>query len=106
MNQPSQNPAMPMISIFLYTHNEYKEYSVDNDTCCEELCQRICQDLEMKPLVCTLFALRTSESPYFVPGCRHLSPNTKYDFRIRFQVCEQKTLLVDGGDLIVSKMSA
>ncbi|XP_037047669.1 tyrosine-protein kinase hopscotch isoform X3 [Bradysia coprophila] len=92
MNQPSHHSAMPLISIFLYANNEYQEYPVDNDTCCEVLCQRICQDLEMKPLVCTLFALRTSDTPYFVPGCRHLLPNTKYDFRIRYQVKDLPTL--------------
>lgn len=86
MVQTNQNSTMSTVSIFVYTNNEYKEYSIDNDSCSEIIIQRICKDLEMKPLVCTLFALRTSETPYFLPGCRHLLPNTKYDFRIRFQV--------------------
>lgn len=86
MDPTNHNSTMSTVSIFVYTNNEYKEYSIDNESCSEIISQQICKDLEIKPLVCTLFAFRTSETPYFLPGCRHLLPNTKYDFRIRFQV--------------------
>lgn len=75
------------ISVLLYTTNEYRKYSIDNDTCSEVICQEICKDLEIKPLVCSLFALRTNETQFFLPGCRKPMPNAKYEFRLRFQVC-------------------
>lgn len=79
---------MHSFSIFLYTKNEYTTIECTENVC-ELVCREICKKLEFKPVVVLLFSLRNAKTLNFLPGCKQLSHNEEYEFRLRFQVSFQ-----------------
>lgn len=78
--------AMQTFSVFLYTENEYRTIPFGVDDNCEAICRDLCKDVGITPLVCSLFSLRVNKSEHFLPNCRPVQPNGKYEFRVRYQV--------------------
>lgn len=78
--------TLQSFSILLYTTNEYKEYPSGIDDTCEYLCREVCQDLGISPIANLLFSLRIKGTNIFLPGCKRVLPDVKYEFRLRYQV--------------------
>lgn len=56
------------------------------DDTCEAVCRELCKELGIKPISNLLFSLRLKGSTHFLPGCRTVQANEKYEFRLRHQV--------------------
>lgn len=78
--------AMQTFSVFLYTENEFRNLTFGVDDNCEAICRELCKDLGITPIVCTLFSLRIKGDSNFLPNCRPVLPNVKYEFRVRYQI--------------------
>lgn len=78
--------TLQTFSILLYTTNEYKDYEYGVDDTCEAVCRELCKDLGITPIANLLFSLRIKGTSNFLPGCKPVLPNVKYEFRLRYQV--------------------
>lgn len=78
--------TLQTFSILLYTTNEYKEIPYGVDDSCEGVCRDLCKDLGIKPVANLLFSLRIKGTSNYLPACRPVLPNVKYEFRIRYKV--------------------
>lgn len=78
--------TLQTFSVFLYTNNEYKDIPFGVDNTCEAVCRELCRDLGVQPIANLLFSLRIKGSTNFLPGSQSVSPDIKYDFRLRHQV--------------------
>lgn len=73
-------------SVLLYTSNDYKDILYGLDDTCEAACRELCKCIGIQPIANLLFSLRVMGSKNFLPGCRPVLPNVKYEFRLRHQV--------------------
>lgn len=78
--------TLQTFSILLYTNNEYRDIPYGVDDTCEAVCRELCRDLGIQPIANLLFSLRIKGSTNYLPGCRSVLPNVKYEFRLRHQV--------------------
>lgn len=78
--------TLQTFSILLYTTNEYKDYAYGIDDTCEAVCREVCKDLGITPIANLLFSLRIKGTNNFLPGCKRVLPDIKYEFRLRYQV--------------------
>lgn len=80
-------PAYQITQIFCYTQNEKIPINHKKSDTCEDVCIKLCTQLNLKPLVQLLFGLRErSNQKGWIPPCRHLDPSVEYVFRLRFKV--------------------
>lgn len=78
--------TLQTFSIFVYTNSDYKDIPSGVDDSCEAVCRELCGELGIQPIANLLFSLRIKGSTNFLPGCRSLQPNIKYEFRLRHQI--------------------
>lgn len=78
--------TLQTFSVLLYTSREYRDMTFGVDDTCEAVCRELCKDLGIKPISNLLFSLRIKGTTNFLPGCRPVQANEKYEFRLRHQV--------------------
>lgn len=78
--------TLQTFSVLLYTANDYKDMSYGLDDTCEAICRELCKELGIQPIANLLFSLRIKGTKNFLPGCKPVLPNVKYEFRLRHQV--------------------
>lgn len=77
---------MQTFSVFLYIENDFRNIPFGVDDNCEAICRELCKDLNIAPIMCSLFSLRIKGTTNFLPNCRPVLPNVKYEFRVRYQI--------------------
>ena len=78
---------MQTLSVFVCTTEEQRriEY-IQNETTSEDICIKLCKDLNIKPSCFLLFALRIYNTSIWVPCNATKFGNSLYEFRYRYQV--------------------
>lgn len=78
--------ALQTFSVLLYTANDYKDMPYGLDDTCEAVCRELCKEIGIQPIANLLFSLRIKGTKNFLPGCKPVLPNIRYEFRLRHQV--------------------
>lgn len=78
--------TLQTFSVLLYTTREFRDMTFGVDDTCEAVCRELCRDLGIKPISNLLFSLRINDTTNFLPGCRSVQANEKYEFRLRHKV--------------------
>lgn len=72
---------------FIYTYKENVFKEITNTTqSCDDICNELCKELKISPSTRLLFSLRILGTTNWLPGCKSLVPNVKYEFRMRYKV--------------------
>lgn len=88
--------TLQTFSVFLYTRNNYKDYTYGIEDSCEAVCRELCKELQISPVSTTLFSLRIKGTTNYLPSCRRVLSNVKYEFRVRYQMSSLSELkLID-----------
>lgn len=74
------------LSVYLYTLNTTKQFNVQNQCTCEDLCIQICKELGITPTARLLFSLRIYGNKTWIPYSSELNSINNYEFRMRFKM--------------------